>query len=304
MLIGKKKREPQPTPPWLTWGVIIFIAAALLLNVLGIKPQMPGVPGGQPGNLAWNIPSVDTYKSRLIPGYGRLQIAEIKTGTGLQALCGQEVYIRWRESEAKPGKVSAEDVALKDMKEDHFQLGDTKVAEALRSSVIGMHVGGVRSVLVPAERTESRAQALRYLVELTDVKPQITILPAGKRMPLQVFDRRPGNMAEVTCGDKVKMHLTIWDLEGTPLLNTREVEGKPLEVALGQSPLMVGIEMGILGMQADAARTLIIPAYLAQPLHPFYGPWPKDSPIQKQSTLDSLALPPNQTILVDVDLVP
>jgi FKBP-type peptidyl-prolyl cis-trans isomerase len=142
------------------------------------------------------------------------------------------------------------------------------------------------------------------LIELVDLQPPLSLTEPGNRMPLQVFDRRSGSMQEISCGDKVKAHITLWDLAGNPLLNTREGKGVPFAFILGQSSLPAGIEMGMLGMQADAARTLIVPPYLAQPLNPVYGPHPKDSTVQTSGVLNSVALPENQAILVDVELVP
>lgn len=313
----RKKKDEKPTPPWLTWGVLAFIGVAVLLNVMGVRPgntvppvvPAPIITPGKDAAVNWNIFNIDAYKGRLIPGYGHIQITDTRPGTGAEAVCGQDAAIRYAElplgEGAPPGGVAVTDA---DLTAAEMRLGaDAQAPEALQASVIGMRAGGRRTVVVPAERTREKKFPTRYVIELVRLSPEAPTAPEGG-MPLKMFDTRPGSALDVQCGAALKLHFTVWDLAGNRLLSTRAEGGKPFALTLGASQVMLGMEQGILGMQGDAARTLIIPPYLQQPLRTAEVAAPpeeaEDSPVQPPDFLHKLVLPAHQSLLVDVELVP
>jgi FKBP-type peptidyl-prolyl cis-trans isomerase 2 len=361
MFFKKSDKDDQPPPPpWLTWGVLAFIGLAIIMNVLGIKPEQTApqpqlikshINPSPSGNINWGMFDIDTYKARLMPGYGKLQIVDSKVGDGNMAVCGQDVTIKYHVIEsadqssalAKKPVVATETVEYDEQaetnaepadpkepedKELSFRLGDKNAApQGLQSGVLGMRKGGTREVVVPAERSEDGQTVVSYGITLVDASPEYADDYDSTKMPLRTFEKRVGIASSVLCGDKVRLHVTLWDLSGTRLFSTYlGGNNKPIEFTLGSGELMLGIELGLLEMQADSARTLLIPPYLQAPLRP--NAKKAESPVAEQdaaeqndedkteeSALDEsivqsaevmqgVTLPENQAILADIELVP
>lgn len=102
----------------------------------------------------------------------------------------------------------------------------------------------------------------------------------------------PGDGATIRNGDTAFMHYTGWlfdeaapDNKGTQFDSSLD-RGQPLDFTLGSGRVIEGWDEGIVGMKVGEKRTLIIPPELG------YG-----------SRGAPGAIPPNTTILFDIELV-
>lgn len=337
MFFLKKKQPDQPPPPaWLTWGVLVFILLAILLNLFGVKPEnappitLTKTHTTQDNSaINWSMFDIDTYKARLMPGYGRLQIHEKTVGDGQVALCGQTVEVAYealtqtdRDTALVPQTPPEGDkIKTPEATQATFRLGDVNGApEGLQAGILGMRAGGEREVVVPAERTPDGQSPLRYRITLKEATPSFDAAPKDATLPLKSFDRRQGLAQSIACGETVRIHLTLWDASGKQLFSTTSgAEKKPIEFTLGDGSMMVGLEQGLLEMQADSQRTLIIPPYLQKPLLEKPTPFSSESPekieaentttdavsaVQNAGVLHSVAFPEAQVIIADVELAP
>ena len=117
----RKKRKaipPQPSPPWVKWALIGFVALALIGNLRKGTPDAPNKVHEAFHQAAENLNpkkffNLAEYKSVLFPG-GELRIRDIKEGKGPSAICGQEVKIAYEAFIDKDKKI--DDAATKVVK--------------------------------------------------------------------------------------------------------------------------------------------------------------------------------------------
>jgi FKBP-type peptidyl-prolyl cis-trans isomerase len=101
---------------------------------------------------------------------------------------------------------------------------------------------------------------------------------------LKVIDTKVGTGAEAQPGKTVFVHYT-GKLENGTVFDSSISRGKPLDFPLGAGIVIEGWELGISGMKVGGKRTLTIPPELG------YG------------SRDMGAIPPNSTLIFDVELV-
>ena len=109
---------------------------------------------------------------------------------------------------------------------------------------------------------------------------------------LQIANGKVGTGAEATAGKTVSVHYTGWlydpktaDHQGKKFDSSRD-HGDTFEFKLGARQVIAGWDQGVAGMKVGGTRTLIIPSDLA------YG-----------SRGAGGAIPPNATLLFDVELI-
>ena len=73
-----------------------------------------------------------------------------------------------------------------------------------------------------------------------------------------------GEGVPAMAGDSVQVDYTLWLTNGTKVQSTVD-DGKPFEFVAGQNPprVIAGFDEGVLGMQPNGTRQLVIPSQLA-----------------------------------------
>lgn len=254
-----RDKRPQVAPTWLKYILLLFIGYAIFLHF-----TKDGVKEAQQNSAAVNAgvvtPSVRDYRQP-----AGVAIGGDIPGTGEEAACGQtavaKVTGKYPDGTGIEGVDGSKEITLRvgsDVKEHPWSPG-----------VIGMKVGGIREVLLPAsvlsekqrevKKLDEKAQ-LQYRAELSSLSPS---LPAGT-ISYRASEMGLGRGDQVQCGDTVRIQLDIWGMDGTLLYSTlRDNDKKPLELTVGDSALVYGIDRGLLGMREGGGRNLVIPpAYI------------------------------------------
>jgi len=79
---------------------------------------------------------------------------------------------------------------------------------------------------------------------------------------LRTEDVQPGPGKLVGDGDTVRIHYVAKLADGTVVHDT-EADTPPIEIILGSSKILCGVEKGLLGMRAGAQRKIYVPSKLA-----------------------------------------
>lgn len=315
-----KDKDPQrhARPGWMKWLLGLFV---LYLLLQGYSRGPEGAPRNEVQRALddaeqsfRNEPAFDfsTYKSRIFPDYGgAVRITEVKQGTGPAAICGQTARIAYKAF-LKNGKPVGDEATEK--KPLVFGIGSGKAMPVLDAGVVGMRVGGARTLQSPMsmaygakgfERNDLLSnEYLRFEVTLLGVSPA---LPDIGNQLYRVSTVVNGYGPPLTCGHEAHVHLVVWDLTGKKLYSTlpdkpatevreeaaQNAESLPegIRFTPGRQQVMYGLEQGVLGMAPGSVRTLIIPPALQKTL------------AGKAPSLHFPA-PDNQTILVDVEYLP
>ena len=154
-----------------------LLAAALAGTVGAAIAQNPANP---PENLS---PQSSTTTSKIGAKVNELQIIELKQGTGAEAVSGKAVvvhYTGWLYDPAAPDGHGAKFDSSFDRKVPFgFFLGSGKVIKGWDEGVVGMKVGGKRTLVIPPHKGYGERGAgtlippnstLVFDVELIDVK--------------------------------------------------------------------------------------------------------------------------------------
>lgn len=315
----KSKENYHPRPPWVKWVLGIFLLYILFQGFTADRMGMPQTPVQQALKDAGKSFSTEkafdfsSYKKRIFPEYGAaIHIRDIKPGTGQAAICGQTVRIAYKVFHEDHQPVN--DSASKDNPLS-FTIGSGKAMPVFEQGVIGMRVGGTRSLQTPmsmaygvkgfARKDILSNEHLRFEVTLLSVSPKT---PDLTRLPFRIANIKAGYGPPLTCGKEAHLHLIVWDLAGHKLYTTLPDKPEPaktdsavitqadtlpegIRFIPGRSQVMFGLERGVLGMNPGSMRTLIIPPELQKTL-------------SGKPPVIAFPLPENQTILVDVEYLP
>ena len=107
---------------------------------------------------------------------------------------------------------------------------------------------------------------------------------------LRYIDLEPGAVLTADSCEQMAVQFAAFFLDGTQWGGTEE--GEVLPLTLGLTDLIAGFEQGILGMQLDGRRRLIVPPELG------FGSEPRRNP-----QTGEVIVPPNSTLVYDVTLV-
>ena len=109
---------------------------------------------------------------------------------------------------------------------------------------------------------------------------------------LQITDKTVGKGAEAKSGQTVSVHYTGWlydpkapEKHGNKFDSSKD-HGEPFEFKLGAGMVIRGWDQGVAGMKVGGTRTLVIPSELGYGARGAGG-----------------AIPPNSTLLFDVELL-
>ncbi len=213
--------------------------------------------------------------SLLLLGQGGLKSTDVKVGKGRAAKSGDILTMIYRGTLAD-GKVFDENQTKAPFV---FKLGVGQVIKGWDQGLVGIKVGGRRTLVIPAalgygDRAIGpipansvltfEVQALR--IDAPEYKPAIDIVEIKK-----------GSGAEAKSGDKVMVHYNGMFLNGAVFDSSTNKE--PLAVSLGEGGVIKGFEEGILGMKVGGRRKVTIPYQLA------YGESGRPPVIPRMTTL-------------------
>lgn len=184
-----------------------------------------------------------------------LRYAILRTGTGETAIAGRYVQVQFTASTLSGRRVDQSDP-------DHpvgFVLWSGGVLRGWDEGIAGMRVGEKRRLILPTELlyghypgTASLPDTiLRFDIELVGILP-------GVRYTTDV----PGHGSIARPGDTVQVHYMAYiDQEQIPYDNTRN-RNAPIEFRIGAGQVILGWELGVIGMSEGEIRTIDIPPYL------------------------------------------
>ncbi len=271
-----RRRTPlrNPTPPWVKWLVIGVVLYAMLANTFQ-GPNSKVYKAVDKAATELNPEKLVNLAPVLSPEKIAPQVKEILPGKGNPALCGQEVSLAY-EVFSEDGKPTGE----KADKENsyRFRIGFSDNKPMLEKFTNGLLSGGKRSVT--AHDGDKR---LRYDVTVLAITP---VLPDLDSIPLRIFEHTPGGGKPVVCGSAASVRLTVWNVEGKKLYETKE----PILFTPGKSELFIGLEQGTLGMRPGGARTLIVPPVFQKTL------------LGNKPSL-AIPFPKDQAVMVDVETI-
>lgn len=294
---GKKstRRTLPPRPIWLKWLLLAFFGIVLVMvSTPGTKVNLSVQQAKKTLEKNETI-NFDHYRNTIFPADAAgLRIDDIAEGKGPSAVCGQQVTLSYEtfltQGNALPDHASKE-------RPLRFTIGDGHVMPVFDRGVIGMKIGGKRSIIAPPLMSYGlsdyhrddvpKGSSVRFEMELLSIHPP---LPEVKRIPYRIAEIAAGTGAMLVCGEQASIRITIWDLSGKMLYNNIQ-DAQPLTFTIGKSELMLGLEQGVIGMQEGGTRLLIIPPALQNSLSgapaKFAFPLPKDQTVMVEVEADA-----------------
>lgn len=284
----KAKRTPPPKPAWLKWLLLAFIGYILVVaNMPGNNATRQAVEKAKANIEQTKAENFTGYKDKIFPEHAAgLRINDTVQGEGMPAVCGQRVTIAYDAFLAQGNAIA--DKATKE-KPLSFTIGDGHAMPVFDRGVIGMKVGGKRSILAPPLMSYGiddfkrddvpKGANIRMEMELLSIEPKI---PDVNDVPYRIADIVPGTGMQVACGQASDFRIQIWSLNGKEIFSNHK-DKEPLTIIPGKGEYMLGLEQGVMGMLEGGRRLLIIPPAYEKtmdgkvPAHNF--PLPKDETV-------------------------
>lgn len=252
-------RPKPPTPSWLKWAMLGFIAVAMLNGYRSEKGLSDGGTTIKNYPLLSDFISAARWQLLLDPSAGKgIEVQQLRAGEGDFAGCGQRVT-----ANIKP--IATQDTKLPEGFElpkapVSFVVGDGSQHPILDRGVRGMHRGEQRQILAGARWIDDAAPIdVRYPfeIELLELEPYLAKPEQYEAKFVMVSAGVPA-----LCGDKVALRL--------------EVQGRqePIEtvITLGEGALGHGIDRALVGMRPNGVKQLSVPSeYLPKDRSVF--PW-------------------------------
>jgi FKBP-type peptidyl-prolyl cis-trans isomerase len=283
-LFKKKSAQKTSVTPvaWMRWVAIAFVGYAVLTSYTDKKntPEKEAVlePISKVDELiesAKKTLKLEGVDGKFLPQMvKKLTIQGTLSGKGAFAICGQKVTIDYHKTTAE----KTEDDTQKTLS---FTIGDGTAPAYIDQGIVGMSKGGKRAIYTPENE--------EFEVQITDIAPELPDLSAYRIL---------GDISEngeiYKCGEPAKLHISIWNVEGKKLFDSKEqskeFNGNPIAFTIGKSEVFLGLEQGALGMTIGSKRSLIVPPLLQKTLN-------------GNAPLITFPLPKNQTIIVDIESV-
>ena len=218
--------------------------------------------------------------------------------TDLEAGDGPEVqdgwllaiaYTGWLYDEAAPDNKGSEFISVAAEDPDSFRFGVGQVIPGIDRGMAGMRVGGKRRIVVPPDLGFG-AQGNNLVPGNATLLFEVGLV-AGAEAPFESTDLQVGSGEEAENGDSLSMayHGWLYDLlapdnKGDTFDST--TAEAPFDFTLGVGAVIVGWDLGIVGMRVGGRRRIVIPHELA------YGAAGRQPRI-----------PPYATLLFEVELL-
>ena len=198
-------------------------------------------------------------------------------------------YTGWLYDEAAPDNKGLEFIVVAEEDPDSFRFGVGQVIPGIDRGLAGMRVGGTRRIVVPPD--QGFGARGNNLVPGNATLLFEVMLMAGAEVPFETTDLQVGSGEEVGNGDSLSMAYHGWvyellapDNKGDPFDST--TAENPFDFTLGVGAVIVGWDLGIVGMRVGGRRRIVIPHELA------YGAAGRQPRI-----------PPYATLLFEVELI-
>lgn len=193
-----------------------------------------------------------------------IQFYDIEAGEGDPVAEGDRISVHF----AAWSEMGALLVNSRDQGPAVYTLGTTELfLNDWDEAVVGMKVGGLRQIFIPAGAGGNAAppeESLTLELELVEtVEPIVqtevdeadyTITESG----LKYYDIVVGEGDLVEAGATVSVHYTGWLQSTGDQLDSSEERGEPVEFPLGIGAVIPGWDEGILGMQVGGRRQLVL----------------------------------------------
>lgn len=181
-----------------------------------------------------------------------------------------------------------------------FKLGDSAFIKGVDEAIVGMKLGGTRSIIIPSGKAYGETgygpippnSSLKVVINLVDVKDAILakaweidstkIITA--KSGLQYFILQPGTGEKADSADLLTVHYTGFLTNGK-IFDSSIERDEPFKFRLKLQPVIPGWEEGVKLVGKGGKIKLIIPPALG------YGTMPMGS------------IPPNSTLIFDVDVL-
>lgn len=298
---SRKKRNKRPTPPWMIVLVIIFLVYTYIYNSKHEKTPATqngtaSVEADKKGTLESlktmvdpeQILNMEGIKGRLVPKMSmNLQLKDNELGNGKVAVCGQKVTIKY--------SAFTNEEQIGQEQETSFKIGSGEAMPALEKGVTGMKMNGTRTIYSPGELAYGAEKFTRDdIPALANIRFEVKMLDANPPLPeigaYRILGGGVGKKTIYECGDTAKLNVTIWDLSGKKLYDSKDDNG-PVTFVIGRSQVFLGLEQGALDMSVGMRRNLIVPPDFQKTL------------LGNKPSID-FPLPKDQIILVDIQSVP
>lgn len=198
-------------------------------------------------------------------------------------------YIGWLYDEAAPDNKGREFISVSAADPDSFRFGVGQVIPGIDQGVAGMRVGGKRRIVVPPD-LGFRGQGNNLVPGNATLLFEVELV-AGAEVAFESTDLQVGTGEEAENGDSLSMayHGWVYDLlapdnKGDTFDSTTAED--PFDFTLGVGAVIVGWDLGIVGMRVGGRRRIVIPHELA------YGAAGRQPRI-----------PPYATLLFEVELL-
>ena len=226
-----------------------------------------------------------------------IEITKDEPGDGISIVNHSKIKVHYKGF-LENGKLF--DSSYKRKKPFQFQIGTKQVIEGWEIGLIGMKIGGKRTLIVPPELGYGEREmgaipansTLIFEVELFDIKKPFvdtdfskpgleTTLESG----LRYIEHIEGDGELTKTGNLVTVHYSGFLSSGQKFDSSHD-RGQPFNFTLGENRVIKGWEEGLLNMKKGGKRTLIIPPELG------YGERGAGG-----------VIPPNATLVFEVELV-
>ncbi len=240
------------------------------------------------------------------PALNALKIIDNVVGTGDEAQAGKVAVVHYSGWLYDPNAADLHGKAFDSSVNRgpfSFPLGARRVIQGWDQGVVGMKVGGKRTLIIPSQLAYGERNVGNGLIPpnsdlIFDVELLEVVTPAPRpveeqpNVPVEKIDKKVGKGKEAVAGKKVTVHYTGWlrnpkakDQHGKEFDSSRKREA--FTFTLGAREVIPGWDQGVAGMKEGGKRTLIIPAVMA------YG----------KSGVGNGLIPPNSDLVFDVELL-